>query len=82
MAQESDESRASANSRLRWQSIFWQRQVDWDLAEDRIRNVTFKATDVFRKGREKLAEQAIRDELPAELRDMAMKIRPAQLAST
>ena len=56
----------------RWQRLLG-REVDWDLAEDRIR-LDPKATDVFRKGRERLAEQAIRDELPAELQGIAMKI--------
>ena len=56
----------------RWQRLL-QRQVDWVLAEDRIR-LDPKATDVFRRGREELAEQAIRGELPEDLRAMPMKV--------
>ncbi len=56
----------------RWQRLL-SRQVDWELAEDRSR-LDPKATDVFRKGREGLAEQAIRSELPPDLHDIPMKI--------
>ncbi len=57
---------------LRWQRLL-QRQVDWDMAEERIR-IDPKKTEVFHKGHEGLAEHAIRSELPAELHDIAMKI--------
>ena len=57
---------------LRWQRLL-QRQVDWDMAEERIR-IDPKKTEVFHKGHEDLAEQAIRSELPTELHDIAMKI--------
>jgi HD superfamily phosphohydrolase len=57
---------------LRWQRLL-QRQVDWVLAAERIR-LDPQATDVFRRGRESLAERAIRDELPADLADLPMKI--------
>lgn len=57
---------------LRWQRLL-QRQIDWDLAEERTR-LDPKATDLFRKGREELAEQAIRGELPQALRDISMKV--------
>ena len=56
----------------RWQRLL-RRQVDWELAADRPR-LDPQATDVFRKGREQIAEQAIRGELPAGLREMPMKI--------
>jgi HD superfamily phosphohydrolase len=57
---------------LRWQRLL-QRQIDWELAEERTR-LDPKATDLFCKGREELAEQAIRGELPQELRDISMKV--------
>ena len=56
----------------RWQRLL-RRQLDWDLADQRTR-LDPKSTDVFRKGRESLAEQALRAELPAELRDMPLKV--------
>jgi len=56
----------------RWQSLL-ARQLDWELADERIR-LDPKSTDVFRQGREALAEQAIRAELPENLRDIAMAI--------
>ena len=56
----------------RWQRLL-RRQVDWDLADERIR-LDPQSTDVFRKGREALAEQAIREELPDEMRDMELKV--------
>jgi HD superfamily phosphohydrolase len=56
----------------RWQRLL-QRQVDWELADERVR-LDPKSTDLFRKGREALADQAIRDELPPDLRDIAMKV--------
>ena len=56
----------------RWQKLL-DRQVDWDLVDERSRLDPSK-TDLLRKGREDLAEQAIRGELPEHLRDMAMKI--------
>lgn len=57
---------------FRWQRLL-RRQVDWELADERIR-LDPRATDVFRKGREELAEQAIRGELPAPMRDILLKI--------
>ena len=56
----------------RWQRLL-RRQVDWELADERIR-LDPQATDVFRKGRESVAEQAIREEMPPQLRDIEMKI--------
>ena len=49
------------------------RQVDWELADERTR-LDPTSTDLFRKGREALAEQAIREVMPAELREIPMKI--------
>lgn len=57
---------------VRWQRLL-RRQTDWELAEERTR-LDPKATDLFRKGRETLAEQAIRAELPSDLRAIAMKV--------
>jgi len=56
----------------RWQRLLC-RQVDWELADERIR-LDPQATDMFRKGRESLAEQAIRAELPAEFCDISLKV--------
>ena len=57
---------------LRWQRLL-QRQVDWVMADERLR-LDPQATDIFGKGREKLAEQALRDELPKPLQDIPMKM--------
>ena len=56
----------------RWRRLL-NRQVDWDLADDRTR-LDPKSTDLLRKGREAIAEQALRAELPAEFRDIALKV--------
>ncbi|TWU23749.1 HD domain-containing protein [Bythopirellula polymerisocia] len=56
----------------RWQQLL-SRQVDWDLADERTR-LDPTSTDLFRKGREALAEQAIREVLPIELRDIPLKV--------
>jgi hypothetical protein len=58
--------------RVRWLRLL-HRQVDWELADERTR-LDPKSTDLFRKGREVLAEQAIRAELPANLREMPLKV--------
>jgi HD superfamily phosphohydrolase len=57
---------------IRWLRLL-HRQVDWELADERTR-LDPKSTDLFRKGREVLAEQAIRAELPADLREMPLKV--------
>ena len=56
----------------RWQKLL-DRQVDWDLVDERSR-IDPGQSDLLRKGREDLAEQAIRGELPESLREMEMKI--------
>ena len=56
----------------RWQRLL-RRQVDWVMADERIR-LDPQATDVFHKGREAVAEQVIREGLPAHLRDIEMKV--------
>ncbi len=56
----------------RWQQLL-RRQVDWELANERIR-IDPKATDVFSQGREQLAEQVIREKLPDGLQDIPMAI--------
>ena len=56
----------------RWKQLL-DRQVDWDLVDERSRIDPGKS-DLLRKGREDLAEQAIRDELPENLRGIEMKI--------
>lgn len=56
----------------RWQQLL-RRQVDWELADERTR-LDPTSTDLFRKGREALAEQAIREDLPTELRDIPLKV--------
>jgi hypothetical protein len=56
----------------RWQALL-ARQVGWELVDERIR-LDPKSTDVFRQGRESLAEQAIRQELPAGLKDIPLAI--------
>lgn len=56
----------------RWQRLL-RRQVDWEMADERIR-LDPQATDVLRKGREAVAEQALREELPTDLKDIRMKI--------
>jgi len=56
----------------RWQRLL-HRKVDWELADERSR-IDPRSTDVLRKGREALAEQAIRDELPGDLRDISLKV--------
>ena len=55
----------------RWQRLL-RRQMDWELADERIR-LDSQATDIFHKGRETVALQVIREELPAELREIEMK---------
>ena len=55
-----------------WQQLL-RRQVDWELADERTR-LDPTSTDLFRKGREALAEQAIREVLPGELRDIPLKV--------
>ena len=56
----------------RWQQLL-NRQVSWDLVDERSR-IDPGQTDLLRKGREDLAEKAIRDELPEQLREIDMKI--------
>jgi HD superfamily phosphohydrolase len=57
---------------VRWLRLL-HRQVDWELADERTR-LDPKATDLFRKGREAIAEQAIRAELSGDLREIALKV--------
>jgi len=56
----------------RWQQLL-SRQVDWEVAGERNR-LDPQSTDVFRQGRESLAEQAIRAELPEQLREIPLAI--------
>jgi len=69
-----DRSKSSKKKKLadRWQQLL-NRQIFWEMADERSR-LDPQSTDVFRKGREALAEQAIRDELPEGLREIEMKV--------
>jgi uncharacterized protein len=57
---------------IRWLRLL-HRQVDWELADERTR-LDPKSSDLFSKGREQLAEQAIRAELPSDLRGIPLKV--------
>ncbi len=60
------------NLGLRWQRLL-NRQVDWVLADERIR-LDPRASDVLRQGREAVAAQVLREHLPAALQNIEMKI--------